>query len=329
MSFVSWSFVRGRSSEIADALDGEAKSIYYSRLVGRRKWLVPLRYALSSIHTLGYLLRRRPRAVITTLPPVFPGLVAYAYSRVFRAGFVLDSHPSGFGRKGDKVSERLLPVHRWLARRANATMVTTDEWVAEVDAWGGGGIIIHEAPSLLDLAPPAEPSGPFTVLYVAVFSSDEPVAEVLAAARQVADVRVHITGDIRKCDPRLIESAPENVEFVGFLGPEEYRRAVEEAHAVMALTTEPTSVMRAAYEAVYARRPLLASDWPRIRELFDHAVLVDNDSGGIAMGLRRARDEYADLVSATEPAFEEQTKRWKLQLDVLRGALERPVREAR
>jgi glycosyltransferase involved in cell wall biosynthesis len=321
VAFVSWSFVRGRSAEIASALDGEAKSIYYTWMVGRRKWFVPFRYIVSSLHTIGYLVRRRPRSVIATLPPVFPGLVAWMYSRVAGAHFVLDSHPSGFGRKGDRISQRLLPVHRWLSRRADATMVTTHEWVQQVEEWGGNGIIVHEAPALLDVGPPPTASEAFVVLFVAVFSGDEPVAEVVEAVRGVDCIRLRITGDTRRCAPELVEGAPDNVEFVGFLGPDEYRRVVEDAHIVLALTTEPTSVMRAAYEAVYARRPLVTSDWPRIRELFDHAVFVSNSADGIGRGLIRATQSYSDLVGASSSAFDEQTRRWDCQLSELRNAL--------
>lgn len=37
-----------------------------------RHWLVPVRYVLSAVCTVGYLLVRRPRSVVATNPPVFP-----------------------------------------------------------------------------------------------------------------------------------------------------------------------------------------------------------------------------------------------------------------
>lgn len=322
VAFVSWSPVQGRSEEIASALGGDAKNIYYSWMIGRRKWLVPFRYLVSFLHTLGYLARRRPESVITTLPPVFPGLAAWLYSRAAGAHFVLDSHPSGFGRKGDRMSERLLPIHRWLSRRAGATMVTTEEWVRHVDDWGGRGVIVHEAPALLDVGSPPSAVDPFVALLVVIFSGDEPVSEAIEAVRGLDGIRLRVTGDTRRCDPRLIESAPENVEFVGFLGPDDYRQAVEDAHVLIALTTEPTSVMRAAYEAVYAGRPLIASDWPSIRELFGHAVLIPNTADGIRQGLIVARQSFARLMEATSAASDDQTARWERQLAALKRALD-------
>jgi hypothetical protein len=53
-----------------------------------------------------------------------------------------------------------------------------------------------------------------------------------------------------------------NVRFVGFLDSSGYRGVVTEADAVLCPTTEPGSVMRSAYEAVYACRTLIVSGWP-------------------------------------------------------------------
>ena len=46
--------------------------------------------------------------------------------------------------------------------------------------------------------------------------------------------------------------------------------------------------MRAAYEAVYAGRPLIISDSPERRDLFPHAIHVTNDAASIEQGLRLA-----------------------------------------
>ncbi len=323
VSFLAWSFVPGRSAEIAHALGGEAKVIYDRRLTSRR--LVPLRYVLSSVQTLVYLVLRRPRSVIVTLPPVFPGLVAWMYCRISGAPLVLDSHPSAFGRKGDRLSERLLPIHRWLARRATATMVTTSEWQQVVGGWDARAIVVHEAPPTirpgeLGWAPDRDPKA-ITVLFVCVFSPDEPVAAVLQAAALVPNVEVIITGDLRRAPSGLVEEAPPNVTFCGYLDPLSYQQALHDADAVLALTTEPTSVMRAAYEAVYAGRPLIATDQDVNRLLFEHAVLVSNDVDGVRRGLERVSTDLDALLDAAPEASARQHERWLFQLEELHDVL--------
>src|SRR4030095_12757937 len=108
VSFIAWSSVAGRSREISQALHGEDFCVYPFKL--RRRWLVPVRYALSTVCTIAYLLARRPRSVVATNPPVFPGLLAMASGRLARAPVVLDSHPAAFGRKGSAAGRGLLPV---------------------------------------------------------------------------------------------------------------------------------------------------------------------------------------------------------------------------
>jgi glycosyltransferase involved in cell wall biosynthesis len=288
---------------------------------------VPLRYAVSALATAAYLARHRPRAVIASNPPVFPGLLALAYGRLAGAPVLLDSHPSSFGRKDDRLSARLLPLHAWLARRVTATLVTTEHWVRQVAAWGGRGQIVHEAPSgWAESEPRALPDRP-VVLFAGVFAADEPVAEVIEAARRVPAVKVQVTGGLHRCPPSLRAGAPSNVSFVGFLAGPEYRQAVLRADVVLALTTEPTSVMRAAYEAVYAGRPLVTSDWPDLRALFPHAVHVGNHAGAIAAGLSEALHRHDELAAACPEAAAAQRARWQEQLLALRdltGAGRRP-----
>lgn len=322
VAFLVWGRVAGRAREIAHALDGEARAVWYPRLDGR---LVALRYAWSAVVTAGYLVRRRPRAVIATNPPIVPGLLGLAYARATGAALVLDSHPSAFGRKGDRVSARLLPVHAWLARRADATLVTTHEWVDVVERWGGHGIVVHEAPSSWSAGPIAGRE-PRRVLFVGVFGADEPVEEVVGAARRLPTVQFDLTGDPARCPSSLRDHLPDNVRLVGYLEGEAYRRAFDAADLVLALTTEPTSVMRVAYEAVWAGRPLIVSDWPALRHAFPYARHVGNDAAAIADGVRASIDDFATMTAAAGEARDVQMQRWEAQAARLSAAVARRSR---
>jgi len=278
---------------------------------------------VSSLLTVAYLVHEDPRAIVTTNPPVLLGLIALAWARLRGVPFVLDSHPGAFGRQGDRVSARLLPVHRYLARRATTTLVTTESWVETVREWGGRGLVVHEAPGpwgSLEKAPREAGARPQALL-VARFAGDEPVDAAVAAAVLVPEVDLLVTGRLEDLPPELARSAPPNVSFVGFLPAARYQRLVAGADVVVALTTEPTSVMRCAYEAVYARKPLLISDWPLCRELFPFALAVANDPASIAEGLRRAIGSLQTLEDRTGDARTLQVARWKSQLAALASVL--------
>ena len=112
-------------------------------------------------------------------------------------------------------------------------------------------------------------------------------------------------------------AAPANVEWVGFLGPRDYMDAIVAADAVLVLTTEPTSVVRGGYEAVWAHRPLVVSDFPGLRSVFPDAVHVANEAGAIARGIADARERHAELVAAAPGARTRQLDRWTAQLAAL------------
>ena len=71
VAFIAWTPTPGRAIDIAAALGGEARPFYFRCIVNRR--LIPVRYLMDTLRTALYLARRRPRAVVVTHPPIFPG----------------------------------------------------------------------------------------------------------------------------------------------------------------------------------------------------------------------------------------------------------------
>jgi glycosyltransferase involved in cell wall biosynthesis len=324
VSFIAWSSVAGRSLEIAAALGGDARCFYDFGFV--RKSLIPLRYAASSLRTTAYLLRRRPRAVIVSNPPIFPALIAWLYCRLASAPLILDSHPSAFGfYETKKLVSLTMPLHRFLIRQARASIVTVDSLTEMVRAAGGRAEIVHEAPPLWETTPPPPLGARPRLLFVGIFADDEPVELVVGAAARLPQVDFRMTGDVRKCPRELLEDKPPNLELLGFLGADDYRDAVDASNVIITLTTRPEAVNRAANEAVFAKRPLIISDWPAMRSYFPHAVPVENNVQALAAGVERALVEYDELAGAVEKAVQEQRERWDRQLSLLRELVDTPA----
>ncbi len=316
MSFVAWGAVSGRSREIAAALGGEAHCLFPPESSWRPH--AAIRYVLCTLNTVFYVARRRPRSLVVTNPPLLAGFVVLACGRLTGSPVVLDSHPGGFGAQGDAVSARLQAFHQWLATHVDGCAVASQPWVDVVTQWGGKAIELHEAPGELDVPPPPGPtSDALRVLCVGRLAPDEPSEALIRAAALVPDCEFFVTGDPKRA-PELVDLAPANVTFTGFLDPDAYGLALQEADVVLTLTTEPSSVMRAAYEAVYTRRPLIVTDWPVGRTLFPYAVHVPNDPTGIADGVRRARESFSVLAGSTDDARALQLHRWEAQLHELR-----------
>jgi hypothetical protein len=317
--FVAWGAVAGRSEEIAAAVGGEARCFFPPGARWRPPVLV--RWVLSAVATVAYLLRRRPKVIVVTNPPIFAALVAYGCARLIGASVILDSHPGAFGVQGDRVAAKLQRLHRWMVPRAALVLCTDETWCEQVRSWGGTAAVLHEAPSRWDCPDPAR-HDPLRVLVVGRFTADEPVAEVVEAARMVPDCRFSLTGEPARCPPEVQAALPANAGLVGFMGPEAYRQAVADADVILTLTTEPTSVMRAAYEAVYARRPLIVSDWPIDRELFPQALHAANERAALAIAVRSMCAHYDAYAASVDHALAVQSTRWADQRRTLIEAIE-------
>jgi glycosyltransferase involved in cell wall biosynthesis len=320
MAFIAWVREDSRARSIAGAIGGEARVFYDLKI--HRKWLVPLRYALSALRTLAYLIERRPRALIVQAPPVPAAVIAWLWARVNRVPLVIDSHPASFGTEGVRADQLMRPLLAWLAPRATACIVTTPELGGQIERWGGRYLVVHEAPMpWSDAMRPRGCSGRGKVLFVCTFAPDEPVSEVLEAARRLPGVVFQITGDTRRLSPEVRDAAPENIEWVGYLGTDDYVAALAGSDIVVTLTERAESVNRSAYEAVDALRPLVLTDLPHMRELFPHGVFVENEPESIAAGVAEALRRCEELSAVAPEARAIQHQRWQHQLVGLQEAL--------
>ena len=319
---IAWTERTNRAEDLARVLGGTGRR--FGNFGLRGSGTAPLRWILNAIRTAWWLGWHRPGVVIVQTPPFPPAVLAMVYARAARAALLLDSHPTSFGLKDARPWIAAVPVTRWIVPRAAGVLVTTHDLVDQVRAWGGRGLIVHEPPSTNTIPRKPRRTGGYG-LVVFTFSPDEPVAAVLDAARQHPDIALRITGDISKARPEVIDRIPSNVRLVGFLAGDEYQRAIEESAFVVALTTEPASVQRAAYEAVYAQRPLIVSDSPMLGELFPHAITVKNDSESIAWGLGTVRDRQNELADLAPRARRWAEERWQQQLSALRACVEQAL----
>ncbi len=310
----AWGAVGGRPTEWANAL-GARRLCLFAPGSAKRPGVIS-RYLSGAVATGRHLRRHRPGVVIVTNPPVIAGLITYAWAKSIGAAVVLDSHPGVFGAQGDAVAARLQFLHRWLVRRSEFSLVAAPEWSDIVAGWGGDAVVVHEAPNLDE---PSEPKrrGRLGILFVGRFAPDEPVDLVIAAAAEVPDVDVTITGDLERCPRTWVSGAPPNVGFCGFLDPPDFRRAMEDTDVVVCLSTEPASVMRAAYEAVYAERPLITSDWAGTRALFPTALAVEHRVTSLVRAFKAADADFEALSRTTESARRRQIARYESQRQTL------------
>jgi glycosyltransferase involved in cell wall biosynthesis len=293
-SFVTWYPYCRRSDAIAEALGGPSHLIHY--LSFKRPLHAPFKYVAQTAATLRVLARERPDLVLTAVPPIFAAWPVALYARR-RPGtrYVIDAHTGVFEHSRWRW---LLPLTRRILRRADAVIVTGEHLRQVVAGWGARAVVIGDVPVHFEPGiAPAPCAGP-RVVVVNTFSVDEPLDEVLAAARQVGEASFFVTGDVRYADPGLIAARPANLSFTGFLSEAHYAGLLRKADVVVVLTTYDHTMQRGGYEAVALGKPLVTSDWGLLRETFSRGTVhVRNDAAAIATGIRRALTDRDRLAS--------------------------------
>ncbi len=320
MAFIAWTRGTSRAESISQALGGEAFAVFDLGI--QSKPLVPVRYLISAVRTFAFLMRRRPRAVIVQAPPVPAVLVVWTWAKLARVPVVLDTHPASFGMEQARIDRLMRPLLEKVIPHAAGCIVTTPRLGEQITRWSGRPLVVHEAPmpwsaQSVVRARSTDPQ----VLFICTFAPDEPVLEVLEAARRLPHVRFRITGEIRRVDEELRRRAPANVEWVGYLRGEEYVRALADADAILSLTTRRDSVARSAYEAIDALRPLVLTNFPHMVEMFPYAIAVENTAASIAAGVSDALSRLDQLAAVAPEARALQQRRWDEQLGALRDAI--------
>lgn len=262
-AFVCWIEHQGRSGDLAELLGAELWLIGSPATALDRPAFAPIRWVDAAIRTIWRTIRSRPSAFIVMQPPVF----ALAIIMLLRRGrpVVADFHHDPFEERKWRWSLRW---SLWLARRATLSVVTNTDHAEQIRAAGGAVAVLHDAPLPADPAAGDQPEHGH-VLVPSSYSPDEPVAEMLEAARRLPDVTFMFTG---RAPEDVIASAPGNVTFIGFVTDAEYHEALTTCVAVLCLTDKPNTMQRGGYEALSVQRPLITADSDVLRDYFGDAA---------------------------------------------------------
>ena len=261
---VAWAAFQPRTAAIAAALGGQPVFISTPRRGGAGR--LAARYVVSAIRTWRELERRQPEIVVVITPPVFAPVVSWAWCRWRARRFVIDCHTGTFHSPRWRWARR---VHRWLLRRATAGLVHTQEAQELVRDWGAAALLLpDDLPSASDaerrVPAPTRP----TVLVAGSLDGNEPVQESLSMAARLPQVEFRVTGDPRQLPSALVDSAPANVVFTGFVPYGQFLGEMLAADVVAVFSTDPHIMNRAAFEAVGLGRPLVLSDLEGLRGRF-------------------------------------------------------------
>jgi len=289
--------------------------VYWESL-GSRPLTVWLKYLGQAARTWRLLLREHPSAVFVMTPPVFAPLVAWTYCSLRGIPLVLDAHTTAFLHPRWRYFQWL---QFWLCRRAATTIVHNDHLKALVESQGGRATLVSDIPIRFQRIEPFPLSSGFNVAAVCSFNPDEPIDQILEAAACLPDVHFYMTGNPKHLRAELKRRLPANVTLTGFLSDGAYGSLLQNADAVMSLTTRDHTMLRGAWEATYQGTPVVVSDWPVLRIAFDEgAVHVDNTREGITRGIRAIQSNPRAYRDGARSLRTRKEARWNATRETLR-----------
>ncbi len=205
-----------RTRLLAARLGIEVLHVYSTRRRGALA--APIKYPYQFVATIFHLFRIRPRIVFVQNPPSFAAMVTAIYAALTGADFVVDAHSDAFD---SKYWSRPEWIYRRLARRALTTIVTNEHFAARLRSWGASASVVSDIPTRFDHGP-YQLGTDFNVAVVATFAPDEPIDEVVRAARSLPHTTFRITGDTRRENASIPANRPATVELTGVLPFEDY-----------------------------------------------------------------------------------------------------------
>ncbi len=234
------------------------------------------RYALLTRKTLAVLYRTNVDIVFVENPSIVLSTLIVLWGKLSRtqSKIVIDCHNCGIFPKHFKT------LARWLAKNADACIVTNDAMALSVSSWGGHPLVMPDPlPKLnpVQLIELLEPS----ILFICSWAADEPIDQVLSAAQMLADkqveVTIYITGRPEPEKYPAIKAPPNNVILTGYLSEEEFDGYLLSCDAVLDLTTRDDCMVCGAFEGVAAEKTLLLSNNKATAAYFTSGVeLTDN-----------------------------------------------------
>ncbi len=269
------------------------------------------------------LLAARPRVVYVQNPSILLATLAAWLRPLFGYVLVVDRHSNFKLRSLQSRHPQWRVFHglsRFTVRRADLTVVTNRRLADLVASWGGRPFVLPDPLPQLPLAERRDLGAP-TVVCVSSFGTDEPIAEVLAAARLVDPaVEIVVTGNAAKLPDDVKASAPANVRFSGFLAEADFQSLLASCDAVMALTTQPHTLLCAAYEAVALGQPLILSDQEDLVGYFRRGTVpTANRAPAIAAAIEKAIAERSRLAGESSALAIELESSWSGQFADLRA----------
>ena len=284
----------------------------YVRLLARTTW------ALAS---------RRPDVLFVQCPSIVLGVWCALLKPVLRYRLIADIHNEAVEPFNYSFGIYRLLL-RLIRRAADVSLVTNDALEAIVNGTGGRAFVLPDKVPDLGVRGSERRAlnGPAQVVFICTFAPDEPVHDVIEAARLLGPrVQLHITGNPAPLQGRL--ELPAHVSLTGFLDDDAYEGLLANADVLIDLTRMDNCLVCGAYEAVALQKPLVTSDTRALRRYFRKgAIYARHDPQSLADAIACAVAGRERLAAEMQELKRELHDHWTGRGNALAHMLQLEVR---
>jgi len=323
-AFIVWRTFQRRAEVLAPYLDLEICYFYYP-WEEKSKILKALSYFPKSFRTLKYLFRKKPALVFIQFPPT-PALYCIAlYSWLTGSRYVADCHitiGNDYWLKWIYAKKLLLKekmiVHNdhiieHVIRSMNVKPIVVRDGIAKRPS-----VDVRKSPLLegLGLSPKSY------VIFPCSFSLDEPLKEVIEAARLLPEIMFVMTWNFERLSRTARNSLPSNILLTGYLQIDDFNHLFANAGVALVLTKEEAIQLSGVQEAMAFEIPAVVTDLQTTRFLYkEYPVYVRNEPKSIADGVKYAFQNRLDLEEKMKSLRIETEKEFFDQIVNLKASL--------
>lgn len=304
VAFIAWMKDCRRSNVLSSYLN--AKTLFLPRSSEKNKiirlFMVPIYYLYNFIYSFLWLMKIRPKVIFAQAPPLFCPFTAFIYKLVFRAKIVCDCHNAFFDGIWDKI-----PGYDILLKNSDVLLVHNDEYSNYLKFKRPYGTFFSLPDKLIDYKSGGKPSISYNPYFLIIlsFSDDEPIDNILRAASKYCclndGMEFKVTGDYKKKHSLFLKYKNiRGIHFVGYVPENEYLLLLQNAFAVITLSTRKMIQQCASVEALSSSIPLILSSSETNINLFGNAVVytdsLPHDIYNAFIKMKQQRDIYKNRI---------------------------------
>lgn len=318
--FIIWKVYQRRAESLAENLDLDIRYVHYS-WEEKSKVHKLFSYILKSISTILILVREKPNFLFIQLPPTPLLYIVNIYKNFTGSEFIADCHNAMIDGPWRKLPFAVSCLKKSKAVLVHNADISTMAKKFNIDTTVSKDPLPY-VEEKLDVSNVLDKFQLVSKKYILApwnFASDEPLEELMQAAKLTPDIIYVATWFTERLSEDIKSIAPENVVFTGYLEKIDFNYLIAHAGAIIALTYREGTQPSSASEAIAFKVPLIISSIKTAKLLYGpNVIYVDNNPESISDGAQEAilnNSKWRSEISSLKEKFDDELS---LELELLR-----------